>query len=537
MKRLAYIFLAVFAMSALSSCKDEVLYEPGPQVEGPQYYFSTGEASSVKINQNTKSVSVDVFRVETASAGTVTVGVADESGLISPSSTATASFNAGSNKATLTFPIDPSKFTFAKNYPVTYTLSTDTTPYGMSQVQVTYNYPTPVKSLGKGKSTESYLTGGEWTPEILQSELDPNEFHIKNFMGSKSATLVIHVVQPGETWGDKTWTKTDLVYYDDTWSGLTYADVGGGSADKINVDHPCGFKSTGADENNWVNNRVAIWQDNGLPAVVEIAPFYYMDGLGGWNKSAAPTITIIFPGYDPKDYAVEATYAGIFTDTEGAVFGEAEVTLGEDIEGGVAILIPGESEEDIEAAIETLQAGEDESIVAFEGSTVRVPLPEGAQTGKYTIVVGGVAEDEVQEVAVTSFYYQAGEVTLDWDWLVGEWNAQDTEGDPYKMTITKKDETTAIFTGIWGMEDEAVMEGTVDFEAKTVTFKGPICIGEIAGGKLYIANFNEETEEYDDGEFTATLTPGGITISGHGYYAVGGSYDGDLGTDTTKMTK
>ena len=319
--------------------------------------------------------------------------------------------------------------------------------------------------------------------------------------------------------------------------GLTYADVGGGSADKINVDHPCGFKSTGADENNWVNNRVAIWQDNGLPAIVEIAPFYYMDGLGGWNKTAAPTITIVFPGYDPKDYAVEATYAGIFTDTEGVVFGEAEVTLGEDIEGGVAILIPGESEEDIEAAIETLQAGEDESIVAFEGSTVRVPLPEGAQTGKYTIVVGGVAEDEVQEVAVTSFYYQAGEVTLDWDWLVGEWNAQDTEGDPYKMTVTKKDETTAIFTGIWGMEDDAVMEGTVDFEAKTVTFKGPIYIGDIAGGKLYIANFNEETEEYDDGEFTATLTPGGITISGHGYYIVGGSYEGDQGTDVTKMTK
>ncbi len=537
MKRLAYIFLAFAATAALSSCKDEVLYEPGPQAEGPQYYFSTGTPTSVNINQKTQNVTLDVYRIETASASSLTIGVADESGLISAGTTATANFNAGSNKATVSFPIDPTKWTFAKKYPVTYTISNDTTPYGASTVSVTYTYPTPVTSLGKGTVTESYLTGGEWAPEILQSDLDPHEFHIKNFMGSKSETLIIHVVQPGETWGNKTWTMNDLVYYDDTWSGLTYADVGGGSADKINVDHPCGFNSTGGDEKNWVANKVALYQANGLPAVVEIAPFYYMNGLGGWNKSAAPTITIVFPGVVIKDYAVEAEYSGIFTDTEGKVYGEANVVLGEDAESGSAVLVPGDSEEAINAAIEVLKAGEDESIVRFAGESVRVALPEDAQTGKYTIVVASVDGDEAQEFDAASFYYQAGEVTLDWDWLVGEWNAQDTEGDPYKMTVTKKDETTAIFTGIWGMEDDAVMEGTVDFEAKTVTFKGPIYIGDIAGGKLYIANFNEETEEYDDGEFTATLTPGGITISGHGYYIVGGSYEGDQGTDVTKMTK
>ena len=69
------------------------------------------------------------------------------------------------------------------------------------------------------------------------------------------------------------------------------------------------------------------------------------------------------------------------------------------------------------------------------------------------------------------------------------------------------------------------------------TFKGPVYLGEIAGGKLYIAHYNAETESYDDGEFYATLSPSGITISGHGYYIEGGQYEGDQGTDTTKMTK
>ena len=49
---------------------------------------------------------------------------------------------------------------------------------------------------------------------------------------------------------------------------------------------------------------------------------------------------------------------------------------------------------------------------------------------------------------------------------------------------------------------------------------------------------DETTEKYDDGFFYATLSPLGITITGMGYYLVGGNYDGyDFGTDTTKMTR
>ena len=538
MKRLAYIFLALGAMAAISSCEDEVLYEPGPQATGPQYYFSTETPTAVSIGQETQQVTVDVFRIETSSAATLTVNVTDGSGLVSKSTTATASFNAGSNKASLTFPIDPAEFEFAKDYPVTYTITSDTTPYGMSEVSVTYKYPTPLTSLGNGTLTEGFYWGGEASPEILQSDLDENEYHIKGFLNgiasNNSEDLIIHVTKPGDTFGDITFTIGGLVYYEDVNSGYHHSTY-----DKdIYICHPAGGFSATKEESTWVNNAVVEFQEDGkTPGIVTIAPFYYMNGTGGWASWASPAITIVFPGYAPKDYTVEAAYAGIFTDTESAVFGEANVTFGEDIESGVAILIPGEAEADIEAAIEALKAGEDESIVAFSGSTVRVALPEDAQTGKYTIIVGGVAEGEVQEVGVTSFYYQAGEVTLDWDWLVGEWNAQDLEGGPYKMTVSKKDATTAVFVGIWGMEDEAVLEGTVDFDAKTVTFKGPVYIGDLGGGKLYIAHYNEETEDYDDGEFTATFNAGGITISGHGYYIVGGSYEGDQGTDITKMTK
>ena len=538
MKRLAYIFLAVTAMAGLFSCTDEPTYEPGPQAEGPQYYFSTESPSSVKIGQTTKSVTVDVYRIETASAGSVTVGVADESGLISPSSSATASFNAGSNKATITFPIDPTAFTFAKSYPVTYTLSSDTTPYGKSEMTVSYMYPTPLTSLGKGKLEEGYYWGGSNTPEILQSDLDPNEFHVRGFLNgiasNSSEELIFRILKPGETIGSQTITLENLIWYDDTNSGYHHSTY---DAD-ILICHPSGFKATKDDQNMWAKNAVVEYQENGLPGIVTLGSFYYMNGVGGWNGSQTVCITITFPGYEPKDYTVDAEYAGIFKDIEDKVFAEANVTFGADVESGVAILVAGDSQEAIMAGYVALVAGEDESIVPFTGTTVRVPMPEGAETGKYSIVVGCVAEDAVQDGAVTTFFYQAGgEVKFDWDWLVGEWNAQDLEGDPYTMTISKKDETTAIFAGIWDMGPDAIMEGTVDFEAKTVTFKGPIYLGDIAGGKLYIAHYNAEADEYDEGEFTATFASSGITISGQGYYIEGGSYAGGQGGDVTRLTK
>jgi hypothetical protein len=541
--------MAFTAMAALFSCTEKSTYEPGPQPSGAQYYFSADQATAVNITPTTKSVSVDVFRVDTGSASTATVSVSDESGLISSGSSVTANFAAGSNKATLTFPIKPEDWEFAKGYPVTFTIFDETTPYGKSELTVTYKYPTPLTLLGNGKVTESYFTGGEWTPKVYRSDIDPNEYHIEKFMGSKSATLIIHVTKPGDVFGGKTFTKADLVYYDDTNSGLTYASIGGSSDDAIYVCHPCGFNSTGDSEEKWIYNRVAVYQENGIPAIVEIAPFYYMFGLGGWNKSAAPTITIVFPGYEPKDYAVEAEYEGLFTDPDGASFGQAAVTLGADIENGVAVVVRGDLEEDIEAGLALLASG-DESVVSFTGDSVRVPLPEDAHTGVYSIVIGGVAEGEIQEATYVSFFYQGETETVDWDWLAGEWLAADysyynegPDGASYLMTITKVDDTHCKISNIWGSKGE--FEGVVDFDAMTITLPGNQFAFNDGGisAKCYLIAVDPEAEYAPFKDLTtpivAQLSPKGIVIDNYDFIISGGKYDGETyaGGLCTTMTK
>ena len=545
MKRLAYISLAFFATAALFSCTEKSTYEPGPQASGAQYYFSSDQATSVNISHTTQSVSIDVFRLETGSASTATVSVVDESGLISSASSVTANFAAGSNKATLTFPITPSDWEFAKNYPVNFTIFDESTPYGKSELTVTYKYPTPLKSLGKAQLTENYFTGQTFTPQVYQSEIDPNEYHIQKFMGAKSEDLIIHVTKAGDKFGNVSFTQAGLVYFDDAWSGITYADVNSsGTADQhIDVCHPAGFKSYSTDESKWAGSKVVLFQDNGIPAIVEIAPFYYISGLGGWDQTQTPAnIVIIFPGYEPKDYAVEATYAGLFTESDGTVYGEASVTLGADLEGGVAVIVPGADEDAIAAGIEKLVSDE---AVAFDGSTVRVPLPKDVQTGFYTIVVGGVADGVVQEVDAVPFYYQGG--PLDWDWLLSEWKAYDynltervVEGDPYEMTITKVDDTHIKIGNLWGTEAE--FDAVVDFDAMTITIPGYqfAFTASNVKGDLYFVAVDPENE-YDVFEDLTTpvvvkMTPGGLVVDNYDFYIGSGNYKGytyDGGIRTT----
>ncbi|MBP3203359.1 MAG: hypothetical protein J6M31_07140 [Bacteroidales bacterium] len=129
---------------------------------------------------------------------------------------------------------------------------------------------------------------------------------------------------------------------------------------------------------------------------------------------------------------------------------------------------------------------------------------------------------------------KSDKITIDWDWLVGNWTEQDISGDPYPMAISQQDETTAVFTNIWGMESDLV--GTVDFDARTVTFKGPASLGEAYGGQLMISHLG--ADGYDDGDIVATLSPLGIVIADIGFYLSGGSNDGyDFGEDYITLTR
>lgn len=546
MKKTIYIIVACLLGLSLVSCQQkEEPFEPGPQPEGSQYYFSNEAVTSFTLNSSMTEVDVKVYRIVKDAAASLTVSVSDASGVATSASSLTMSFAAGSNEATAKLPINLDDLEYGKAYPIVLTINDNTTPYGIASQTVTVTYPIPLTSLGRGKFTDDYYFGDTTSPEILQSDIDPKEFHVKTpYAGitGGGSDLVFYVTEAGKTYGGITISQDGLIYFKDTFTGYNHPSY----SDDLYLVHPSRFTSLSAEE-NWAHNRVLSWQDNGLPAIVQLAPYYYMFNTGGWKAiEEDEAVLIVFPGVVIKDYSVSASYTGYFTSSEGEVNAVANASFGKDVQSGRAVLVAGE---DPKVGLALIEAG-DESVVSFTGSEVSLPFPEGAGTGHYTIVIASYADGAIQESASATFFYQVGDVTLDWAWLEGNWKGIDysyaedaLEGDAYPMTIEKIDETHCKIYNIWASEGE--VEGIVDFENLTLTIPGyqNVFANPQYSCDMYFVAVDPENEfePFEDLKtaVVAKLSPSGIVIDNYDFLMVGGKYDGyvyDGGIKTT-MTK
>ena len=176
-------------------------------------------------------------------------------------------------------------------------------------------------SLGKAQYLDDWR-GIYVETEILQNELNPNKFRIMDPYGpfwalnsytpkdAPDAYFEIDVLKVGQVlWPGKEYetkiTLSNLIMYDPICTGY-YDNTNGGTHYYY---HPCNFSATEA-ESAWTYNCVLGYQDNGLPTAFQIAPFPYMPGVGGWDYSTEPLVTIVFPGAVLVDYSfsVEADY-------------------------------------------------------------------------------------------------------------------------------------------------------------------------------------------------------------------------------------
>ena len=81
------------------------------------------------------------------------------------------------------------------------------------------------------------------------------------------------------------WVEDGLVFFDSYFTGLNYD---GDKSQPIMAHHPSAFSSL---------NDAEFWQFNKFvdAKTIQLAPYYYIDGLGGWNytqKNGIITITL-----------------------------------------------------------------------------------------------------------------------------------------------------------------------------------------------------------------------------------------------------
>lgn len=416
--------LAAMFTLTWTACDDEIKYTPAGAVEGAQVYFPTSVSSTINLSSTENSYQIPVMRVVTDAAMSVAVTATGGEGLYTVPST--VEFAQGEANAYLTLTYDPDVVGFDSFTDMTITLGSDTTPYGISTYEFSIGIPAPWVSLGNAKFSDTFLFDNTYDVELQQNELEPNRYRLVDpysaglkaegyeTQGDQSAYVEFTLLQPGDKINDVTITMDGLVYFPAYCTG--FYNTSNGYNSNVDAHHPSDFTNY-QDESYWTYSKVVQYEDDGTPGVVQLAPYYYMNGIGGWNYSLYDEIvTIVFPGFIIADYSVSLVYAGSYTDANGYNYALADVTLGADVEE-VRLVLCG-ANEDPNAVVAGLADGSIEDYVSAKGSgEVRV---KAAGNGSYQLVAVTFADGEAQEATVASFIHRAAAISPISDY-VGQW--------------------------------------------------------------------------------------------------------------------
>jgi len=457
--------LGVLAMMFVSCSENKDDDYNWATVSGEQVFFSNELPATVELSRTSNTFSIPVKRMNSDGAVTVSVTANDPSGLFTiPSS---VSFNAGQNETNLvigyTYDIEKFPFDEFKNLEITLGGEELTTPYGKSIYKFEAGVPSPLDFIGIGTLLEGFWF--EWESknvEIYQNTENRNEYRIKapfdqiaaemaeegqdpGLNGHQSKWLTFTVLQPGQEIAGLKITQKDLVFFNELNTGYFNSSY---SADVLML-HPWAFSSLRS-ESNGAWNKVLSWQENGLPGQVQLAPYYYMDGVGGWNQTKKDGIVMItFPDYVPKDYSMVLNYEGIFTNADGVTSAVASIELGEDATNVVAVVVPADA--DAGAVADAIAAGDLEG-TEVSGDYATAPIPED-MSGKLQMVVV-VLDDGVAKVVDSVFFEYYGGGSEPWTSLgIGYWvddmvvPAYTEAGQPYayQVEIQESTETPGLY--------------------------------------------------------------------------------------------
>lgn len=423
-KTILNLLLAIVAVAGFTACSSSDDYQRAT-VSGEQVFFPNTLPSTQNISFDKSSFTIAVGRQNTSGSLSVSITATGETEKFSIPSSVT--FADGSNLTELTVGYDPDALEYGEFHSMTLAIADESlqTPYGAASYTFSVGIPEPFVSLGKGKLMDGFFFGGaEAEVEILQNEVNPNVFRIlkpyngitnnldptagdvEDYLGSEYMDITL--LQPGDVVAGETITAERTVLFTETNTGYFHPSY----EQWLKIYHPSdGFSSTKTAD-TWGHNRVLAYQEDGVtPGQIQLAPFYYLDDIGGWNASQVDgSIVITFPGYAPKDFALDVDYAGKFIDTDGKYFATFNFTIGADVEEVRYALAPG--------------YGEDTAAGIINGSIASETLTESGAynvayegTGRYTLVAVVFFDGEPQTTAAASFYSDEYSLPDQWESL------------------------------------------------------------------------------------------------------------------------
>lgn len=459
MKNINKILVALATTAlALVSCQKEESWKPGEFDNGPQAYFSSEAQTSLNLSSQENTFDVKVYRVDTKDAVSIALNAEGDTEFFTVP--ASASFSAGQNVVDLEIGYDPDAIGFDATKSLTLSLAdaTQKTQYGVSSLSLKVTIPSPWTLLGKASITDNYYMETTRSFNLYQNDLDPNLFRLDSpFISGDKPTL--RLLQPGDVYKGVTITMEGLVAYDDIDLILNT-----NYNDEVYMVFPGRFTSL-ASEAAWAHNTVLAYQDNGMPGIVQLAPYYYMFNTGGWNKTALDgMVEIIFPGYVVLDTSAEVEYMGVFTQaSDGLSYAQAAITLGADVEEAKVAIVPGD---DPDAAAIAVLSGDVEAETITEGGNVNIAIPEGIE-GTCTAVVITYVGGEAQEYGYATFQYFGGAPSD--NFVAGEYSFGSST-----LSITPIGGYEYLVEGLGAMDDGTAWYAVYNPNANTFTLSGVI---------------------------------------------------------------
>lgn len=444
-------FFKIFAVAALAcatfvACEQEFdSYDPAAMESTAQVYFSKDAATTINI-LGEESVEIPVMRAVNGAGVTanVTATIAAEHADLFTIPTS-VSFADGETSTSLVITFDPAKLTYGEKYAVSLQIAADMiTDYGKDVINLTLDYPEPYVSLGKAKFSDAFLFENVYEVEVMQNSLNPTQFRLvapyaegldkEDYgMDAGPAEFVdFRVLTPGDKIYDTEVTQEGLVYFPSYMTGFYHSSYGA----EVWAHHPSTFTKYAA-ESTWSYSKVVAWQDkeNCLPGIVQLAPFYYMDGVGGWdNTQADGVITITFPGYVPSDYSL-SLFANGMKVVDGKAYPVIDAIFGENVAEMQMVVLKGHYQNltavwsQVPALIaagsvkaQTVEAVDQTSDDDFARMSIvgAEALPAGIYTA-FVIPVNADGEAQNAKIQAVSFYMNevaAGATEFDFTQLV-----------------------------------------------------------------------------------------------------------------------
>lgn len=413
MKTIYRLFAAFSALSLFAAaCSPVEEYKPGSEDDPTCFgvYFPAQETAIVRSPEESTMISFTVARTNTEGDLIVPVTVSDTSSIfnIKP---VNAVFEDGQSETTISF--DYARIAVGQEYLVSLSIEGDEFVSKYSTLPSNLDFTVLVEKwndLGVGTFTMNVY----WDPftcavRFFQSDLNPAIYRIKMhevledgttdliFSEEQNTYLYLKVLKKGDKVFDNVADKDDLVFFDVFHTGIINSTY---NAELLFV-HPGALSSFTVSD--WYYNKVLQVKEDGSPAVIQLAPYIFMNGIGGWSFiDQDEAIILVLPGCQLVNYSmeIEAGYS------ENGVL-PVKFELGADVAKVKYAIYPGT----LNSAQVTRYAGQiadgsAEGIATLPADGIaKLTLPE---TGVYTVVaVSFDAAGEAQETATAAINYVA----------------------------------------------------------------------------------------------------------------------------------